>query len=57
MYKDYVFRMYPDDKQRELTNKSFEVSRFIYNHFSEEKQTEYKNKEFKYKEMGMPYMS
>ena len=42
MHKAYVFRMYPDDKQKELINKSFGVSRFIYNHFLEERQKEYK---------------
>ena len=42
MYKAYVFRMYPNNEQTELINKSFGVSRFIYNHFLEEKQKEYK---------------
>ncbi|MBR3229241.1 MAG: helix-turn-helix domain-containing protein, partial [Bacilli bacterium] len=42
MYKAYVFRMYPDEKQKNLISKSFGVSRFIYNHFLEEKQKEYK---------------
>ena len=42
MYKAYVFRMYPDEEQKDLINKSFGVSRFIYNHFLEEKQKEYK---------------
>ena len=42
MYKAYVFRMYPNEKQRELINKSFGISRFIYNYFLEEKQNEYK---------------
>ena len=42
MYKAYVFRMYPDEKQKDLINKSFGVNRFIYNHFLEEKQNEYK---------------
>ena len=41
MYKAYVFRMYPDNKQKELINKSFGVSRFIYNYFLEERQKEY----------------
>ena len=36
MYKAYIFRMYPDEKQIELINKSFGVSRFIYNQFLEE---------------------
>ena len=42
MYKAYVFRMYPDEKQKDLINKSFGISRFIFNHFLEEKQKEYK---------------
>ena len=42
MYKAYVFRMYPDEKQKNLISKSFGTSRFIYNHFLEEKQNEYK---------------
>ena len=42
MYKAYVFRMYPNNEQTELINKSFGTSRFIYNHFLEEKQKEYK---------------
>ena len=42
MYKAYVFRMYPDEEQKDLINKSFGVSRFLYNHFLEEKQKEYK---------------
>lgn len=37
MFKAYVFRMYPAEKQKDLINKSFGVSRFIYNHFLEEK--------------------
>ena len=31
--KGYVFRMYPNEKQINLIEKSFECSRFIYNHF------------------------
>ena len=33
MYKTYKFRMYPNDKQKELINKTFGCVRFIYNHF------------------------
>ena len=33
MYKAYKFRLYPDNKQRELINKTFGCSRFIYNHY------------------------
>ena len=42
MYKAYVFRMYPDENQKILIEKSFGVSRWTYNHFLEEKQREYK---------------
>ena len=31
--KGYVFRLYPTDKQRELIEKSFGCSRYIYNYF------------------------
>ncbi len=31
--KGYIFRLYPDDKQKELIEKSFGCSRYIYNYF------------------------
>lgn len=31
MYKAYKFRMYPDDKQRELIHKVFRCTRFVHN--------------------------
>ena len=31
--KGYVFRLYPNDKQIELIEKSFGCSRYIYNYF------------------------
>ena len=40
--KGYVFRMYPDEKQEELINKTIGCSRFIYNHFLDDKIKEYK---------------
>ena len=43
IYKAYVFRMYPNEYQKEIINKSFGISRFIYNHFLEEKMKEYKD--------------
>lgn len=33
MYKAYKFRIYPNDEQRQLINKSFGCSRFVYNHY------------------------
>ena len=33
MYKAYKFRMYPNDKQEVLINKTFGCTRFIYNYF------------------------
>ena len=40
--KDYVFRMYPTEKQEELINKTIGCSRFIYNYFLDDKIKEYK---------------
>jgi len=33
VYKSFKFRLYPDNKQKELLNKSFGCSRFIYNYY------------------------
>lgn len=33
MYKAYKFRLYPNDNQKILINKTFGCTRFIYNHF------------------------
>ena len=40
--KGYVFRMYPNEKQEELINKTIGCSRFIYNYFLDDKIKEYK---------------
>ncbi len=40
--KGYVFRLYPNQKQKELIEKTIESSRFIYNYFLEDKIKEYK---------------
>ena len=40
--KGYVFRMYPNDKQEELINKTIGCCRFLYNHFLDDKIKEYK---------------
>ena len=40
--KGYVFRMYPTKEQEELINKTIGCSRFIYNHFLDDKIKEYK---------------
>jgi len=33
MYKAFKFRLYPNDKQRELIHKNFGCNRFVYNHY------------------------
>ena len=33
MYKAYKFRLYPNDEQIVLINKTFGCYRFVYNHF------------------------
>ena len=33
MYKAYKFRLYPNDNQKKLINKTYGCTRFIYNHF------------------------
>ena len=43
--KGYVFRMYPTKEQQELINKTIGCSRFIYNHFLDDKIKEYKKLE------------
>ncbi len=40
--KGYVLRMYPTKEQEELINKTIGCSRFIYNHFLDDKIKEYK---------------
>ena len=41
MYKAYMFRLYPNKKQEEIINKTVGCTRFIYNHFLEDKKIEY----------------
>lgn len=48
IYKAYVFRMYPNNKEKELINKSLGVSRFIYNYFLSFKKDEYEKNKNKY---------
>ncbi len=40
--KGYVLRLYPTDKQKELINKTIGCTRFIYNHFLDEKINDFK---------------
>jgi len=35
--KGYQFRLYPSDEQKKLINQTIGCSRFIYNHFLEER--------------------
>ena len=44
--KGYVFRMYPTEKQEELINKTIGCSRFIYNHFLDDKIKDIELKQF-----------
>ncbi len=44
MLKAYVFRLYPDNKQRKIINQTIGNARFIYNYFLNDKQVEYKEK-------------
>ncbi|MBQ2872533.1 MAG: helix-turn-helix domain-containing protein, partial [Bacilli bacterium] len=44
MYKSFKFRLYPNKEQKELLNKSFGCSRFIYNYYlSKIKNDKYSN--------------
>ena len=36
VYKAYKFRLYPNNKQKELIHKTFGCTRFIYNYFLSE---------------------
>ena len=40
--KGYVFRMYPNEKQEQLINKTIGCARFVYNYFLDDKIKEYK---------------
>ena len=40
--KGYVFRLYPNEKQEQLINKTIGCARFIYNYFLDDKIKEYK---------------
>lgn len=42
MLKAYVFRMYPDNKQKQIINQIVDNARFIYNYFLNDKINEYK---------------
>lgn len=44
MNKAYKFRVYPDEKQIELIEKTFGCARFVYNHFLEQRIQLYKEK-------------
>jgi len=37
MLKAYVFRLYPNDRQRKIINQTIGNSRFIYNYFLDDK--------------------
>ena len=41
--KAYKFRMYPNDIQKEIINKTFGCTRFIYNYYLDKRINLYKN--------------
>lgn len=43
MEKAFKYRIYPNKKQKELIQKTFGCSRFVYNYFLDLKINEYKN--------------
>jgi len=47
-YVTYKFRIYPNDSQKELINKTIGANRFIYNYFLEKKSNIYKDTKFNY---------
>jgi len=59
MYKAYKFRLYPNDKQKELMHKTFGCVRLIYNHFLNECKTNGYQKSYdmcnKLKELSKEY--
>ena len=62
MYKAYKFKLYPDDNQKMLINKTFGCTRFIYNYFLNKcKEEGYKKaydmcKELKELELDYPFL-
>ena len=45
-FKAIKFRIYPDEKQKEIIEKTFNITRFVYNYFLRRRQDLYKeNKE------------
>ena len=42
--KAYKFRLYPNELQKEIINKTIGCTRFIYNHYLNKKQTLYEEK-------------
>ena len=42
IFKGYVLRLYPTDKQKELINKTIGCTRFVYNHFLSDRINDYK---------------
>ena len=43
MEKGYVYRAYPNAKQRELIEKTFGCKRFVYNYFLDLRKTRWEN--------------
>lgn len=43
IFRAYKFRLYPNEKQKEMIHKTFGCTRLVYNHFLDIRQKEYKN--------------
>ena len=43
MEKGYLFRIYPNKKQKEIINKTFGCTRYVYNHFLDRRKLLYEN--------------
>ena len=57
-YKAYKLRIYPTDLQRELIEKTFGCTRYIYNNFLAERKNKYEESKIKinvYEQLHVPW--
>jgi len=55
MLKAYVFRLYPNDKQKQIINQIIGNSRFIYNYYLSDKIKEKGNLHLSFSKMTFPH--